>query len=140
MVHTHFPITSKQSKDLEPFHVEKYGVQCGHSVNNFNDENLCNNGYKRYILGWVVEVSSLLSVVSRRLFFCLNLNVDFLKIYQVNLFVLVKSVGRNFKFMNSGFNWLYMCFCAIQKSWNPKSINQLRRFSCYFIKSSYTEI
>ena len=41
----------KLSEDLEPFHVEKYGVQCGHSVNNINYGNLCNNCYKRYILG-----------------------------------------------------------------------------------------
>ena len=41
----------KMSEDLEPFNVEKYGVQCGHSVNNFNDESLRKNCYKRYILG-----------------------------------------------------------------------------------------
>ena len=41
----------KLSEDLEPFYVEKYGVQCGHSVNNTNDESLCNNCYKRSILG-----------------------------------------------------------------------------------------
>ena len=41
----------KLSEDLEPFHAIKYGVQCGHSVNNINDESLCNNCYKRYILG-----------------------------------------------------------------------------------------
>ena len=51
----------------------------------------------------VVEVSGLFSVVSRRLFLCLNLKVDFPKIYQVDLLVLLKSVGRNFKFMNCGF-------------------------------------
>ena len=41
----------KLSEDLEPFYIEKYGVQCGHSVNNTNDESLCNNCYKRSILG-----------------------------------------------------------------------------------------
>ena len=41
----------KLSEDLYPFHVEKYGVQCGHNVININDESLCNNCYKRYILG-----------------------------------------------------------------------------------------
>ena len=41
----------KLSKDLEQFHVEKYGVQCGYSVNNINDESLCNNCYKISILG-----------------------------------------------------------------------------------------
>ena len=41
----------KLSEDLEPFLVEKYGTQCGHGVTNINDESLCNNCYKRYILG-----------------------------------------------------------------------------------------
>ena len=41
----------KLSEDLEPSHVEKYGAQCGHSVNNINDESLSSNCYKRYILG-----------------------------------------------------------------------------------------
>ena len=41
----------KLSEDLEPFHVDTYGVQCGHGVDNINDESLCNNCYKRYILG-----------------------------------------------------------------------------------------
>ena len=59
---------------------------------------------KIYPWGGVVEVSDLLSVVSRRLYLCLNLKVDFLKIFYVDLFVLVKSVGRNFKFKNFGFN------------------------------------
>ena len=40
----------KLSEDLEPYHVEKYDVQSGHSVDNINDESLCNNCYKRYIL------------------------------------------------------------------------------------------
>ena len=40
----------KLSDDLEPFHVEKCGVQSGYSVNNINDESLCNNCYKKYIL------------------------------------------------------------------------------------------
>ena len=38
------------SEDIEPFHVEKYGVQCGHSVNDINDESPCSKCYKRYIL------------------------------------------------------------------------------------------
>ena len=59
---------------------------------------------KIYPWGGVVEVSDLLSVVSRRLYLCLNLKVDFLKIFYVDLFVLVKSVGQNFKFKNFGFN------------------------------------
>ena len=41
----------KLSEDLEPFHLEKYGVQCGHIVNNINDESLCNSCYIRSILG-----------------------------------------------------------------------------------------
>ena len=41
----------KLSENLEPFRVEKYGVQYGHSVNSINDESLCKNCYKRYILG-----------------------------------------------------------------------------------------
>ena len=41
MVHTNFSITILSW--VEPFHVEKYGVQYGHSVNNINDESLYNN-------------------------------------------------------------------------------------------------
>ena len=41
----------KLSEDFEPFHIEKYGVQCGHSVSNINYESVSNNCYKRHILG-----------------------------------------------------------------------------------------
>ena len=41
------------SEDLEPFRVQKCGKQCGHSVNNINNESLCNNCYERFILGEV---------------------------------------------------------------------------------------
>ena len=39
----------KLSEDLEPFHVQIYGIICGHSVNNINNETLCNSCYKRFI-------------------------------------------------------------------------------------------
>ena len=39
----------KLSEDLEPFHVQIYGIICGHSVNNINNETLWNNCYKRFI-------------------------------------------------------------------------------------------
>ena len=39
------------SEDLEPLHVQKYGIISGHSVNNINNESLCNNCYKRFIFG-----------------------------------------------------------------------------------------
>ena len=71
----------KLSEDLEPFYVEKYGVHCGNSVNNIDDESFCNNCYKRYPVRRVAEVSGLLSVVLWRLFLYLNSKVDFLKIY-----------------------------------------------------------
>ena len=62
----------------------------------------------------MAEVSGLFSVVSQ-------VKVDFPEIYLLDLFVLVKFVERNFKFMNFGFNCLYIiydytCFSAIQKS------------------------
>ena len=39
------------SEDLEPLHLQKYGIISGHSVNNINNESLCNNCYKRFIFG-----------------------------------------------------------------------------------------
>ena len=39
------------SEDLELFRVQKCGKLCGHSVNNINNESLCNNGYERFIFG-----------------------------------------------------------------------------------------
>ena len=45
----------------------------------------------------MAEVSGLFSVVSQ-------VKVDFPEIYLLDLFVLVKFVERNFKFMNFGFN------------------------------------
>ena len=41
----------KLSEDVEPFHLQKYGTICGHSVNNINNESLCNNCCKRFIFG-----------------------------------------------------------------------------------------
>ena len=41
--HSFFNHFLKFSKDLEPFHVEKLGEQCGHSMNKINDESLRNN-------------------------------------------------------------------------------------------------
>ena len=49
--HSFFNPFFKLSEDLELFHVKKYGVQRGHSVNNINHESLCSNCYKRDILG-----------------------------------------------------------------------------------------
>ena len=39
----------KSSEDIEPFYTETYGIQCGHRVNNIDDESLCNNCYKMYV-------------------------------------------------------------------------------------------
>ena len=59
MVNTRFPVTFfKLSEDFDPFHAEKYCVQRGHSVNNINDESLCNNCFKRCTSeksGWSVR-------------------------------------------------------------------------------------
>ena len=68
----------KLSEDIEPFYTETYGIQCGHRVNNIDDESLCNNCYKMYVRGeGVVKVSRVLPVVSRRLFLCLIKSFQF---------------------------------------------------------------
>ena len=38
-------------EDLEPFHIENYGVQCGHRFNEVKDENFCQQCHQQYNLG-----------------------------------------------------------------------------------------